>query len=507
MRRRVSEWKVCVTMRIVMGWQFVLLLGWMGLLDETEAGTVQSYVVEDRNDALFGAYPPPAPVARESYEFDVTGTSHVEEMDIDSTRLRTLSIRIENLGSGLIRKPYLFGPRGWDFRSLQAIAASVTSDPGLTNDEKFIRVHEWMGLHFASVLGGSESPYVELDFASNPLRNLNQYGHGMCGPAAYLANALLRAIPPVGSTKGRNVKVGAHRVGEGWWDGRWHTFDATPGVGVVPWIYYDADNRTMAPTWKYLIENPGLVTRTQPFTNATIDRYLPGATGETYGDNPSFRAWDFNYDLRPGESITMCPDMRGRLDRTSARQDNSDRYRDYSDYGSAVFRYEPDFTNDAYAPYVRETNVLRTSSGLVPADSGAPAEVILEMKSTWCFAGAYVKATFRTGGRVYVGVKSNPYDTDYSSTGITWKLLSSGTKEYGTGSIEGKMAYWLKLVFEGAGSGLDAGHGGLRGPDEPLVHAATRVRRQPHPLRGPRHGLEPCPDHVRVRSREPIPQP
>jgi len=77
------------------------------------------------------------------------------------------------------------------------------------------------------------------------------------------------------------------------------------------------------------------------------------------------------------------------------------------------------------------------------------------MKSTWCFAGADVQASFRTGGFVYVGVKSNPYDTQYSSTGISWSLLSPEVKEYGSSSIEGKMAYWLKLVFEGPDSGLN----------------------------------------------------
>ena len=416
----------------------------------------KSYVIESVNDPLFDSYPPPSPKRRVQYVFDVDEDSHRETIAIDSLRLRNLSVTLENLGSGLIERPYLYGPRGWDFRSIEKIAASVTSDDGLTNDEKFIRVHEWMGLNFATVLGGSQSPYKDVDFASHPLRNLNQYGHGMCGQSAYLVGALIRAIPPIGSMKARNVKLGAHRVGEGFWDGSWHAYDATAGTGVVQWVYYDNASQSIAPGWEYLIDRPELVSRIQEVTGATTARYIPEATGgDTYADNPSFANWDFNHYLRPNESVTMYFDMRGRLDQTSSQQYNSELYRCYSDYGSAVYRYAPDLGGSEYSNHARETNVRRTSSGLVPEDPSRPSTLILEMKSAWCFVGAEVKATFSTRGKVYVGVRPSPYSTSYSASDIEWSLLDPAVEEYGDGSIEGKMAYWLKLEFEGEGSGLE----------------------------------------------------
>ena len=422
--------------------------------DEARAET-QSYIVESVNDSLFHSYPPPSPTRRVQYVFDVVQDSHTETIPIDSPQLRNLSVTLENIGSGLIERPYLYGPEGWDFRSVEKIAASVTSDDNLTKDEKFIRVHEWMGLHFTTVLGGSQSPYSDLDFASHPLRNLNQYGHGMCGQSAYLVGALIRAIPPVGSMKARNVKLGAHRVGEGFWDGGWHAYDPTAGTGVVQWVYYDETGENIAPGWDYLLERPELVSRIESVTGATTARYLPEATGDTYGENTTFKDWDFNHYLRPDESVTMHFDMRGRLDLTSSRQDNNELYRCYSDYGSAVYRYAPDLTGGAYSKYARETNVRRTSDGLAPADPSRPSTLILEMKSAWCFVGAEVKATFRTGGKVYVGVRPSPYSTSYSESDIQWSLLDPGVEEYGKSSIEGKMAYWLKLEFEGEGSGLE----------------------------------------------------
>jgi hypothetical protein len=425
------------------------------LSGHVEAGE-QVYTLEAVNDPEFLTYPPPAPVSPREVAFDVGSSRHEETIDVPSRRLRNLSITLENRGDGLIRAPHLFGPHGWDFRSLEAIGEAVTDSPGLTREEKFIRVHEWKGLHVVHVTGTSYLPYVDRDFSSNPLRILNQYGHAMCGQSTLLVNALLRAVPPLGSMYGRSVKLGTHRVGEAYWGGAWHAYDTTPGTGVVQWIYYDRDNQRIAPSWKYLIEEPDLVTRVIPYTNATsLPKYLQGATGETFAENRDSSSWDFDFDLRPRESLTMHFDMRGRLDQRSMNQGNLGAYRGYSDYASAVFRYRPDLSSAIDGAYFIDRSNVRTSAGgLVPVDPRKPSWVVLEMRSVWCFAGATIAASFRTGGRVHVAVKPDPHDTGYSSD-LEWERLSAGRLEYDA-SIEGKMAFWVKLEFEGAGSGLSA---------------------------------------------------
>jgi hypothetical protein len=391
----------------------LLVLAALCLMQVAAAGEVRVYTVEDLNDTEFDAYPPPGPVQVESYEFDVTTASHEEFIAIGSRRIRNLSVALENTGTGLIRAPYLFGPHGWDFRSLEAIAADVTEDTYLTNTEKFIRIHEWKGLHVSTVLGTSVAPYDNEDFAGNPLRILNQYGHAMCGESTKVVNALLRVVPPIGSMYGRKVKVGAHRTGEAYFDGSWHAYDATPGTGIVQWIYYDRDNKSIAPTWKYLIANRDLVSRTKKWTGFTAEGYLEGATGETCSQNIVYPNWDFTHDLRPGESFTMYFDMGGRLDRASARQDNSQFYRCYSDYGSAVFKYRINFKNQLYRKYVvKENNVLHTAAGLVPADPARPSSIIFDARSTWCFSGAEITACLKTTGKVSIGVNASPFDPD-----------------------------------------------------------------------------------------------
>ncbi|HVR73690.1 MAG TPA: hypothetical protein VMT52_05135 [Planctomycetota bacterium] len=412
------------------------------------------FTVEDLNDWEFDAFPPPPPGRVVSVEYDISSPEHEKAIHIETRSLRNLSVTIENRGLGLVKSPYLRGPRGWDFRSLDAIADSITSDPRLTPEEKFLRVHEWKGLHVANVLGSSYAPYKNPDFSGNPLRILNQYGHAMCGQSTSTTNSLLLHIPPAKSMYGRAIRLGAHRVGEAYWNRAWHAFDTTPATGSVQWVYYDRDDRTIAPGWKHLIQNPDLVRRATALTGSSLDRYLASATGESFDEAREFPHWDFNYDLRPGESLTMHFDMRGRLDQTSARQDNSIMYRSYSDYGSAVFSYRPDFRTSTYRRHVAaEGNVMETPGGLVPVNPSRPSFVVLSSKSTWCFAGAEVKARFRTKGRVFLGSKKSPYDTTYSNT-MAWEELSEKRKEYGGASIEGKMAYWVKFEFSGPGSGL-----------------------------------------------------
>jgi hypothetical protein len=113
--------------------------------------------------------------------------------------------------------------------------------------------------------------------------------------------------------------------------------------------------------------------------------------------------FDFNYDLRPNESITMYFEMRGRVDMTSLAFDTRYSSRTFADYGSAVFKYAPDLTNAVYQPYVTEqTNVTQTSGGLIPTEPSVPASIVFPVRSSWGIAGTEIKGLFKTGGnRLY----------------------------------------------------------------------------------------------------------
>src|SRR5262245_54360181 len=100
----------------------------------------QTFIIEDVNDPLLAAAPPPLPIHAVRREFEVYSIPHVEWIDVASKSLRNLSITFENRGKGLVRSPYLYGPQGWDFRSTARIAAAVTGDPSLTRTEKFLRL-------------------------------------------------------------------------------------------------------------------------------------------------------------------------------------------------------------------------------------------------------------------------------------------------------------------------------------------------------------------------------
>ncbi len=464
-----------------------LVAVWFTLALRAPGGELR-FTIEDTNDDEFAAAPPPAPVNEVEHSFQVTRSGQEQVIPILSSNLRNLSIKIENRGRGLVRAPYLFGPQGWDFRSLERVAAEVTKSPGLSTTEKFIRIHEWKGLHVMNVLGGSYAPYNDDNFSGNPLRVLNQYGHAMCGQSTNTTNALLMAVPPVGSMFGRKVKLNAHRVGEAFFDGRWHAFDTTPGTGIIQWIYYDSDNMEIASTWKDLIRRPELLSRIRSWSGFSLDRYtdLKTATGETLDVGKQFRGWDFNFDLRPGESITLFFDMRGRLDRTSARQDNSQSYRCYSDYGSAVFNYRPDLTSNQFARHAAQmNNVKATEGGLVPIDPTRPSSVVFPLRSVWCFVGSEIWARFKTSGKVSIAVNRDPFETRLPAK-PPWQLLSSSRREYGESSIEGLMAYWVQCEFQGAGSGLSE------------IEIASEVQMSPWSMPGLQFGV----NRVRLEAED-----
>ena len=198
----------CLTGLVAFG---VMLVGCahIGAPPWVYADVLQSYTVEGVNDPDFLLYPPPSPVHTTTYEFTIFDGPHDEVINIPSTRLRNISITLENTGSTLIRAPYLYGPHGYDFRDLSKLAATITAGAGLTNAEKFFRVHEWLDEHFVRIEVADDDPLRGMD---GTLRRLNQYGGSSCGENVQVVGNLLAYVPPVGSMFARLMDLdGLHQ--------------------------------------------------------------------------------------------------------------------------------------------------------------------------------------------------------------------------------------------------------------------------------------------------------
>jgi hypothetical protein len=453
----------------------------------TEDISVQSYTVERMNDPDFLLYPPLPPVHPSAYQFTTVESPHDEIVNIASTNLRNISITLENTGTSLIRAPYLYGPHGYDFRDLNKLAATVTAGDNLTSFERFLRIHEWMDEHYVRTEVLDDDPLQGTD---GTLRRLNQYGGAECGEHVEVVGDLLARVLPAGSMFARLMDLdGLHQPGEAFWDGAWHNFDATPEARFV---YFDTDNATIVPTWIDLKNNPQLVSRVQPWTGWDMSGYVTqAAVVNDYGVIGDVGAsFDFNYDLRPNESLTMYFDMRGRVDMTSITFDTRPvTYRTYADYGSAVFRYAPDLTNALYQSYATEqNNITQTDSGLIPTDPSMPASIVFPIRSAWGIAGADITAQFKTGGNVYIARNSDYLDaTTYPPT-LSWALLSADQQDgyFQPSTIQGAMAYWVKFEFQGNGSGLDG------------IEIATEVTMSPWSMPGLEYGS----NHIHFEAAE-----
>jgi hypothetical protein len=443
---------------------------------------VQSYTVEKANDPDFLLYPPLPPVHPRAYQFTIVASPHDEIVNVPSTNLRNISITLENTGSALIKAPYLFGPRGYDFRDLNKLAATITAGDNLTNFERFLRIHEWMDEHFVRTEVANDDPLQGIDGRGmdGTLRRLNQYGGAECGEAVEIVGDLLARVLPAGSMFARMIDLGGlHQTGEAFWDGAWHNFDATPDARFV---YFDVDNATIVPTWVDLKNNPRLVSRVQAWTGWDMSAAVTqaGSVDDLGIISDVGTSFDFNYDLRPNESVTMYFDMRGRIDMTSITFDTSlPNYRTFADYGSAVFRYAPDLTNALYQAYTTEqNNVTQTAGGLVPTDPSRPSSVVFPIRSAWGIAGADIKARFKTSGNVYIARNSDYLDTTTYPPTLSWTLLSPDRQDgyFQPSTIQGAMAYWVKFEFQGAGSGLQG------------VEIATEVTMSPWSMPGLEYG-------------------
>src|ERR1043166_3054446 len=151
------------------------------------AGT-QSYTVEDINDPYLRQYPVPAPVHVCTYSFNATSNRHEEIIPIDSKTVRNLSVTVANMGSGTVHAPYLFGPPGWVFRNLRALARQLTRD-AVTSREKFFRIFEWQSKHLYRTAGDIKgNRYYG---ASYTLFLLNKHGQALCSATAAANCALL----------------------------------------------------------------------------------------------------------------------------------------------------------------------------------------------------------------------------------------------------------------------------------------------------------------------------
>jgi hypothetical protein len=458
-------------MKIAINSQVIIFLL---LVFTTSCNHQQNYTVGNINDPDLLKYPVPGPVHPVSRSFVVTGTNHVEEITVNSTHLRNLSITIENSGNGVIKEPHLFGPQGWDVRgdsdAYKALATNITQG-NLTKEQKFFRAFEWTSLHIFRAELTNAPHYVNYYHAGNASRLLNQYGACMCGEIHQVINPIYVKIPGAGMY-GTIYGMGGHNAGGVFWDGKWHDYNGTPDIQIV---HYKMDGKTIA-TWEELKKDPAPIDS----MNKIIGRHL--TYGKSLGPDskicplnsaifpPEFYKSNylvkFRYsDLRPDEKMTLYFDMRGRFDSTSARINShiDGLPRSWVDYGSVVYTYKPNFHNARYEPFVvDQSNVRRTEKGIVPVDPSKPSFVVFASNHyPWYHVGAEIKAWFKTNGNVYIarnntipGQKNQGADTIY--TNLAWSRLSPELKEYPESYITAKSCYWVKFEFSGKGSGLDS---------------------------------------------------
>lgn len=438
---------------------------------------VQNYTVEDINDKDIFNYPVPEPVEPQVYSFFVSSTNSLEEIDINSTNLRNLSITIENTGKGLIKNPYLFGPQGWDYRgassSFQSLAATITKGE-LTKEQKFFRALEWTMLNFhRSELNNMQPrphPYPGRYHTGNGSRLINVYGSAMCGEFHDVVNPILVNIPDA-DMYGCKYAMGGHTVGGAFWDGAWHDYNGSPTIQMA---HYKMDGKTLA-TWAELKEDPSPIDSVNKYIGR--DRYYgrcfsPDSLRCPLGQSvypPKFYDSDylinFKYsDLKPEEEMTMYFDMKGRYDSTSVGYNTyGGRFpRNWVDYGSVEYTYKPNFHNDLYLPFVvEEDNVIHTTKGLVPEDPSKPSYVVFSSNHyPWYHVGADITANFKTTGNVYIArsntIPGNNLGADTIYANFVWVKLDPDKKEYDDASITGKSCYWVKFEFSGKNSGLNS---------------------------------------------------
>ena len=424
----------------------------------------KKYSIETINDSLIFKYPNPKPVNKITYRYGVATKEQDETIYINSKNLHTISVSINNISNKLIQSPYILGSQGYDFRDMNKLAAKITEGVD-TELEKFMRLHQWFSYYYDRFeTNGSINPEYDYDsYYGSPLSGINQYGGSMCGDAVHVLNSILWRVPPIGSMYGRRVNMYRHQTGEAWFDGAWHNFDASP---EIRWIYFEDDNRTIAPYWKDLVKNDGyLIKRIKPMTGWDIwDSYGKKATTEPHYivNKDEGTQWDYNYNLKPDEEFTMYYDMQGRTDQISRNYKNSlyniqntKEYRNPCDYASAVFTYMPDFTTKLHKKFaVDENNIEWTNNGLVAKDKSKSAYIVYAAKSTWGIVGAEISGEFINEGKVYFAVTNSIKDTTYSKN-LKWITLDENTTfESDSMGIEGRMAYWIKFEFNGKNAGL-----------------------------------------------------
>ncbi len=425
---------------------------------------LQSYEVEEINDRGLLTFPNPEPVRAVTTGFVAKKSGERHDVVVDSTNLRNLSVTLRNLGDDVIVNPYLIGPQGYDFRSIDRLAPSIVAG-ATTDEEKFFRIHEWFAYHYTRFeLGSGIAGYRRANNLGNAGRLINQFGGSMCGEAVEAMGGLLYQVPPVGSIFARKVQLFGHQTGEVYLNGAWRAFDASVDTR---WVYYEADNKTMGPTFQAMKQDGGdLLSRIYPWSGPKIKERVRKGSGEVFppitvqGD-----LLEFKYNLRPTESVRMDFTMQGKVDRKRVDPGGTwfgDDKRNPVDYGSATFTYRPDFRTQLHRPFaVEEKNVKWTKEGLVPVDTDEPAWIVFPATTMWSFVGANITANFKTEGKVLIGRKEDVQDTEYSwfglgwiDFGVNWTELSGDRKEYGEGTIEGLSSYWVKFEFQGEGSGL-----------------------------------------------------
>ena len=338
----------------------------------------------------------------------------------------------------------------------------------------------------------------------DPIKTFNVYGYGMCCCAASNIEALARYA----GLQARGRIIRGHSVPEVFWDGAWHLLDASlinyfpkpdgtlAGVdeimaGVKAWYAANPDYRGNDGKLRQFMTNGGWKRGPEVLANCPFygpNGWLPAATHGWYSTMQEYdgsaggiyeygysQGYQLNLQLRPGERLTRCWSNRGLhvnmaeggvgcLDKKNGEGDlrYAPAYGDIAPgrIGNGRHEYKVPLADGGFRGGALAADNLSCTSedGRTPAvhlrDPAQPATLALRMPSSYVYLGGALsgKAVMEAGGSITIQFSDN--------NGLDWRELArvteSGPIEVDLGPhILRRYDYRVRLVFTGAGTGLD----------------------------------------------------
>ena len=312
------------------------------------------------------------------------------------------SVLIENVGSRDVVNPRIAvnGKRNW--RTLKDVVAQAVGDYTDSADRARAIWEYQRRNRFHACTWDKE--------CNDVVKVLNVYGYTLCGNEATLLNDLWKAA---GLKDRKGYPIG-HCVTEAFYDGAYHLLDGDEHV-----ICLKRDNQTIA-SCAEIVHDHDLVKRTHTYGIGQRDRRqtdefsaaLYSYRGKRKGDRGTNTAHVMDMRLRPGESIELRWDHRGKEYSAGTETPKGQKSVDgngtlirwgpvaYDKLRNGKIRYRPDLSSRVAQRGMQlvENADFTLSTGTVrPKDTAKPAVITWEMASPWVFVGGKVTAPIALG--------------------------------------------------------------------------------------------------------------